>query len=80
MPRYYFTIKHREFCNSDDAGTELGNDAAARAYALRVIRELREGGGYDDPQLSMIVTDLSGRGVVTLPFAEGAEAARSRQD
>jgi hypothetical protein len=80
MPRYYFAIRHRAFCNSDDAGTELGNDAAARVYAERVIRELQEGGGYDDPQLSMIVTDLSGREVVTLAFAEASRVPGYHRD
>ena len=29
----------------DDGGTELPNDAAAQAYALRVIRELNKNNG-----------------------------------
>jgi hypothetical protein len=32
-----------------DEGTVLANDGAAREYAVRIISELIDGGGYDDP-------------------------------
>jgi hypothetical protein len=64
----YFAVDHGDFCNSDGSGTELSDDAAARNHAQRIIRELKEGGGYDDPRLSLIVTDSSGREVAVLSF------------
>jgi hypothetical protein len=65
-------VEHGDFCNADEAGTELPDNAAARDYALRVIRELKGGGGYDDPRLRMIITDPNGRTVLVLPFAESS--------
>jgi hypothetical protein len=46
----------------------LPNDAAARDYAHRMIRELKEGGGYDEPRLAMVVTNESGRQLFVIPF------------
>jgi hypothetical protein len=68
VPRYYFAVDHGDHCHEDGSGTDLPTDAAARDYAERVIRELREGGGYDAPQLRIIVTE-SNRTVFVLPFA-----------
>jgi hypothetical protein len=33
----------------------LPNDAAAKEYAHRIIRQFKEAGGYDNPDLKMIV-------------------------
>ncbi len=35
--------------------TLLPNDAAAKEYAHRIIRQFKEAGGYDNPDLKMIV-------------------------
>lgn len=40
----------------------------ARNYADRVIRELKEGGGYDDPTLTMIVKNEARETVFSIPF------------
>jgi hypothetical protein len=44
------------------------HDAAARDYAHRMIRELKEGEGYDEPSLAMVVTNESGRQLFVIPF------------
>jgi len=69
MPLYYYVIQFRDHQHIDQEGTWLPDDGAARDHALRIIRELREGGGYDDPDLAMIVKDESGRELLRLPFS-----------
>ena len=71
MRRYYFIIRYSDHEHGDDEGIAFADDAAARAYALRVIRELNEGSGYHDPGLRMIVVDETGRQVFVIPFADG---------
>ena len=53
-----------------DEGTVLANDGAAREYAVRIISELIDGGGYDDPGLSMIVKDAAERQILAIPFSQ----------
>jgi hypothetical protein len=43
---------------------------AAREYAVRIISELIDGGGYDDPGLSMIVKDAAERQILAIPFSQ----------
>ena len=69
MPRYYFIIQFRDRRHDDPSGTSLPDHGAAQAYALRVIRELKDSGGYDDPDVTMIVKDASGREIFSIPFA-----------
>jgi hypothetical protein len=45
MPRYHFAVLNTSSRHEDQEGTELPDDAAAREYAIRVIRELRRGEG-----------------------------------
>jgi hypothetical protein len=40
MPRYHFAVRNSDK-HEDAEGTVLADDAAAREYAIRVIRELR---------------------------------------
>ena len=42
MPRYHFAVKDAARYDDPD-GTELPDDAAARDYAIRVIREVQHG-------------------------------------
>jgi hypothetical protein len=83
MPRYRFTIIHRDKPHEDPEGTVLADDSAARDYARRVIRELKEGGGYDDPYMLMLVTDAAGREILCIPFTEerrpGDDAADGKE-
>jgi hypothetical protein len=53
----------------DDAnGTLLSDDAAALNYADRLIRQLKDAGGYSDPNLMVIVRDQMKRVVLSIPF------------
>jgi hypothetical protein len=75
MERYFFDIgcpnqeKHK-----DEFGTRLTSDVAARTLAQRIIRELREAGGYDEPGFTMTVRDAGGRTVFSMPFCRGPES------
>jgi len=69
MPRYYFIVRWPDREHSDPHGTELPDPAAADVYARRIIRELTEDGGYDDPDLLMVVRDAAGKTIHSLPFA-----------
>jgi hypothetical protein len=54
--------------HDDLEGTVLPDDRSAQANAQRVIRELREGGGYADPGLCMIVRNEAGKQLFVIPF------------
>ena len=66
--RYYFIIRWPDHDDGDPEGTRFPNLAAARLYAERVIRELKEAGGYDDPGLLMVVADRDGNEILAIPF------------
>lgn len=59
MAKYYFVLQWPDRKHDDRHGTMLPDDRAARAYAERVVRELIEAGGYDDPNLTMVVTNAA---------------------
>jgi hypothetical protein len=68
-PRYRFVVRWPEHGYLDAEGTGFPNDAAARRYAERMIRELKESGGdYDHPELQMVVTDDDGNEIFVIPF------------
>ncbi len=71
MPRYYFHIEgpgHDDHVGHDPNGTDFPTDTSAFDYAKRIIRELREAGGYDDPGLTMLVKSESGNTIFAVPF------------
>lgn len=68
LPRYYFILQRPDRVHDDRQGTVLPDEAAARNYAGRVIRELKEGGGYDDPASTMIVKNEARETVFSIPF------------
>jgi hypothetical protein len=68
LPRYHFIIRWPDRDDGDPEGTRLANVAAAQRYAERVIRELKEAGGYDDPGLLMVVADGDGNEILAIPF------------
>jgi hypothetical protein len=67
-PRYHFIIRWPDHDHVDPEGTRFQDVAAARRYAERVIRELKEGGGYDVPDLLMVVADGDGNEIFSIPF------------
>jgi hypothetical protein len=70
LPRYHFVVtwrdKIREYGNTE--GTMLQDEEEARRFAARVIRELKQAGEHDDPELCMVVKDAQEREVFTLSF------------
>lgn len=72
MPRYFFTIRRLDGEIEDDThGIILLNDAAALSYAEHAIGQLQKTGGYDDPQLMMIVKNATRQPLLSLPFRPG---------
>ena len=71
-PRYFFTIRRLDGEIEDDThGMILLNDAAALSYAEHAIRQLQKTGGYDDPQLMMILKNETRQPLSSLPFLLG---------
>jgi hypothetical protein len=68
VPRYFFVLQSSDGEDDDADGTVLPNDAAARKYAERIVRELKEAGGYDDPGLSIKVKKDSDGELFAIPF------------
>jgi Domain of unknown function (DUF6894) len=66
--RYYFAVHGGDWQDDDSEGTLLASEIEAAAYARRVIRELKEAGGYDEPNLSMVVKDHTGRIIFSFRF------------
>lgn len=66
--RYFFVIRWPDHDDDDAEGTLFLARSAARAYAERIVRELKEAGGYDEPGLMMIVKDDSGNVIYAIPF------------
>jgi hypothetical protein len=70
LPRYHFVVtwqdRVREYGNTE--GTILQDEEEARRFAARIIRELKQAGEHDDPELYMVVKDAEGREVFTLSF------------
>lgn len=71
VSRYFFTVRWSDHDDDDRHGTELPDDAAALGYADRIIRELKDGGGLDDPGLMMVVKNEMHMTVLSLPFLAG---------
>ena len=69
MPRYFFILRvPGELDRDDPDGTDLPHDAGALDHAKRIIRELKQAEGYDDPNLTMIVKDDMQRTIVSIRF------------
>jgi hypothetical protein len=66
--RYYFGLRRSGHEDHDANGTLLSDDAAALNYADRLIRQLKDAGGYSDPNLMVIVRDGMKKVVLSVPF------------
>jgi hypothetical protein len=72
---YYFDVRGYGEFNDDRGGRLMPNDEAALDYARRMIRELRQIGGYDDAGLTLIVRNSAGKTVFSIPFAKHSALA-----
>jgi len=71
VPRYFFNVEgpgHGGGVGDDPFGSEFPTDASAFDCAKRIIRELKNAGGYEDPGLTMVVKLESGTTVFAIPF------------
>ena len=66
--RDFFGLRWSDHEDDDANGTLLSDDAAALNYADRLIRQLKDAGGYSDPNLIVIVRDGMKRVVLSIPF------------
>ena len=66
--RYFFIIRWPDHDDDDAEGTLFLSQAAALAYARRIVRELKEAGGYDLPGMMMIVQSEAGDVIYSIPF------------
>ena len=64
MPRYYFVIRAKDGQYDDPSGSDLPNIEAAKAYAHRIIEELKEGG----PSSRLRDAGCAGRDAANDPF------------
>jgi hypothetical protein len=51
-------------------GGRIGQRSDANGYAKRIIQELKEAGGYDDPGLTIVVHQASGEKLFSISFVE----------
>jgi hypothetical protein len=68
VQRYFFGVRWSDHEDDDPSGAVFSDNAAALNYADRLIRELKEGGRYDDPNLMVIVGDEMKTVVLSIPF------------
>lgn len=66
--RYYFVIRWPDREDDDEDGTLFLSKSAALAYGRRIVKELKEAGGYDEAGLSLIVQDENRETIYTIPF------------
>jgi hypothetical protein len=71
VPQYFFTIRWPDHEHGDRLRASLPDDAAALDHAIRIVRDLKQGGEYDDPGLMMIVRNQMLNTVLSLPFLAG---------
>jgi hypothetical protein len=70
VPRYYFIIRATGGSYDDPVGTDLPDVAAAKAYARRIIQELKEG-AHPTEDAMLDVQDEARNTILTMPFEEG---------
>ena len=72
MPRFYFHFSDGKRRFSDGAGCELNGMAAARAHAVRQVRDLKAAMCHPHIQdlagWSLIVVDVRGKSVIEIGF------------
>ena len=68
LPRYYFIIRIGETDHEDADGKVLPLDDDALAYAMLVVRELKQAYGQIDSGATLIVKDDKQRVVFSIPF------------
>ena len=70
MPNYYFVVQWPDRTVNNPGWTILPDDAAATAYARRLIRELKLTGGYDNPDLTLLIQNAERQTIASIPFRD----------
>ena len=66
--RYFFVIRWPDRDDDDEEGTLFLSQSAALAYGRRIVKELKEAGGYDEDGLALIVQNDKRETVQVIPF------------
>lgn len=66
--RYFFVIRWPDGEHDDPEGTPFRSSSAALAYAFRIVRELKDAGGYDEPGMTLVVENALGETLFAIPF------------
>ena len=64
----FFDLRFPDRTDDDEGGAVFTGDGAAVIYANRIIGELKEAGGYDEPGLLMIVIKQASQKEISIPF------------
>jgi hypothetical protein len=64
----FFDLRFPDRTDDDEGGAVFTGDGAAVIYANRIIGELKEAGGYDEPGLLMIVRKDASQKEISIPF------------
>jgi hypothetical protein len=65
---YFFILQGPNRHQGDSFGSLLSSDADALSLAHRIVRELKDGGGYSDPGLKVIVKNADDDVIHIVPF------------
>jgi hypothetical protein len=76
VPRYFLVVECQDMQVDDARGSVFPTDAAAVAYAGRVVRGLRGRGNLTDLTLTMVVKRESCGTIQSIPFFPGHTSVR----
>jgi hypothetical protein len=68
MPNYHFTVQWPDRRQDASRWTNLPNNEAAIAYARVIIRDLKRAGRYDHPSLTLLVQNVEGKTISSIPL------------
>jgi hypothetical protein len=73
MPRCFFVLEGQDEKYGDSAGTMFADQTSALAFGARIMRELKDAGGYDEAGWILHIRDERDGAVASLPFAKVAQ-------
>jgi hypothetical protein len=65
---YFFVLQGRNDTRDDPGSVVCWSDEAAREYAERIVFDLKQAFGYEDPDLELIVINAAGEVVDLVSF------------
>jgi hypothetical protein len=68
MPNYYFIVQWPDRRQDASRWTILPSNEAAIAYARLIIRDLKTAGGYDHPSLTLLIQNVEGKTISSIPL------------